>query len=126
MCGRILKVGEKYKHQFSEGMKYTIQPALNYPGREPEAPGYSFQYFGGNATKIIIPKEALEMNCVIPCYGNSYFNVSLAEPIACLLAAFKDQFHYERNQYDHEMGIKENGNLEVGGQHVADASLICG
>ena len=113
MCGRILKVGEKYKHQFSEGMKYTIQPALNYPGREPEAPGYSFQYFGGNATKIIIPKEALEMNCVIPCYGNSYFNVSLAEPIACLLAAFKDQFHYERNQYDHEMGIKENGNLAI-------------
>jgi len=113
MCGRILKVGEKYKDQYRVGMKYTIQPALNYPGREPEAPGYSFRFFGGNATKIIIPKEALEMDCVIPCYGNSFYKASLAEPIACLLGAFKEQFHYERNQYNHEMGIKENGNLAI-------------
>jgi threonine dehydrogenase-like Zn-dependent dehydrogenase len=113
MCGRILKVGEKYKDRYDVGMKYTIQPALNYPGREPEAPGYSFRFFGGNATKIIISKEALEMDCVIPCYGKSFYKISLAEPIACLLAAFKDQFHYERNQYHHEMGIKENGNLAI-------------
>jgi threonine dehydrogenase-like Zn-dependent dehydrogenase len=113
MCGTILKVGEKFKNKYSAGTKYTIQPALNYPGREPEAPGYSFPFFGGNATKIIIPKEALEMDCVIPCYGNSFFKVSLAEPIACLLGAFKEQFHYKRNQYNHEMGIKENGNLAI-------------
>ncbi len=113
MCGTILKVGKKYHDKFKEGMKYTIQPALNYPGRESEAPGYSFQFFGGNATKIIISKEALEMDCVIPCYGDSFYKVSLAEPIACLLGAFKDQFHYKRNQYYHEMGIKENGNLAI-------------
>ena len=113
MCGTILKVGGKYKDKYKVGMKYTIQPALNYPGREPEAPGYSFPFFGGNATKIIIPREALERDCVIPCSGNSFYKVSLAEPIACLLGAFKEQFHYERNQYDHEMGIKENGNLAI-------------
>jgi threonine dehydrogenase-like Zn-dependent dehydrogenase len=113
MCGTILEVGKKYKAKYKPGMKYTIQPALNYPGREPEAPGYSFPFFGGNATKIIIPKEALEMDCVIPCHGDSFFKVSLAEPIACLLAAFKDQFHYERNQYVHEMGIKQHGNLAI-------------
>jgi len=113
MCGTILKVGGKYKDKYRVGMKYTIQPALNYPGREPEAPGYSFPFFGGNSTKIIIPKEALEMDCVIPCYGDSFYKASLAEPIACLLGAFKEQFHYKRNQYTHEMGIKENGNLAI-------------
>ena len=113
MCGSILKVGAKYKDKYRVGMKYTIQPALNYPGREPEAPGYSFPFFGGNATKIIIPKEALEMDCVIPCSADSFYKVSLAEPIACLLGAFKEQFHYKRNQYTHEMGIKKNGNLAI-------------
>ncbi len=113
MCGTILKVGKKYQDNFKEGMKYTIQPAINYPGREAEAPGYSFPYLGGHATKVIIPAEVLEMDCVIPCYGDSFYKASLAEPIACILGAFKEQFHYERNQYVHEMGIKENGNLAI-------------
>ena len=26
MCGRILKIGEKYKDKYEVGMKYTIQP----------------------------------------------------------------------------------------------------
>jgi len=113
MSGNILKVGEKYKDKYKVGTKYTIQPAFTYPGRELEAPGYSFPYCGGNATKIIIPKEALEMDCVIPYYGDSAYIASLAEPIACLLSAFKDQFHYEPYQYSHDMGIKENGNLAI-------------
>ncbi len=113
MCGTIIKVGKKYQNKFKEGMKYTIQPAINYPGKEPEAPGYSFQYIGGNATRVIIPKEVLEMDCLIPCYGDTFYKVSLAEPVACLIAAFKEQFHYDRNQYVHEMGIKKDGNLAI-------------
>ena len=53
------------------------------------------------------------MDCVIPYYGDSAYNASLAEPIACLLSAFKDQFHYEPYQYKHDMGIKEKGNLAI-------------
>ncbi|MCF6269874.1 MAG: zinc-binding dehydrogenase [Melioribacteraceae bacterium] len=113
LCGTIIKVGKKYQNKFKEGMKYTIQPAINYPGKEPEAPGYSFQYIGGNATRIIIPKEVLEMDCLIPCYGDTFYKVSLAEPVACLVAAFKEQFHYDRNQYVHKMGIEEDGNLAI-------------
>ncbi len=113
MCGKILKVGEKYKNKYEVGMRYTIQPAFNYPGKEMDAPGYSFPYCGGNATKIIIPKEALEMDCIIPYHGDAFYKASLSEPIACLLSAFKDQFHYEPYQYKHEMGIKENGNLAI-------------
>ncbi len=113
-CGTILKVGKKYRDKFKEGMKYTIQPAINYPEKEQEAIGYSFQYIGGNATKVIIPKEALEMDCLIPCYGDSFFKVSLAEPVACIIAAFKEQFHYKNNnKYVHEMGIEDGGNLAI-------------
>ena len=93
MCGTILKVGEKYKDKYEVGLRYTIQPAFNYPGKEMDAPGYSFPYCGGNATKIIIPKEALEMDCIIPYHGDAFYKASLSEPIACLLSAFKDQFH---------------------------------
>lgn len=113
MSGTIIKVGKKYKDKFKEGMKYTVQPAINYPDKEHEAIGYSFQYIGGNATKVIIPKEALEMDCLIPCYGDTFYKVSLAEPVACIIAAFKEQFHYKRNQYVHEMGIKKGGNLAI-------------
>ena len=114
MSGTILEVGENYKDKYKVGMKCTVQPAISYPGKEHEAIGYSFQYAGGNATTIIIPKEALEVDCLIPCYGDSFYNVSLAEPVACILAAFKEQFHYENNnKYNHVMGIKENGNLAI-------------
>lgn len=112
-CGTILKVGEKIKDKFKVGMKYSIQPALNYPGRESEAVGYSFQYVGGDATKIIIPREVIEMNCLIPYSGDSFFQASLSEPIACILAALKAQYHVKPYQYEHEMGIKRGGNLAL-------------
>ena len=114
MCGIILEVGEKYKNKLKPGMKCTIQPAINYPGREHEAIGYSFPYFGGNATKGIIPREALEMDCVIPVRGESFYKISLAEPVACILAALKEQYHHKKdNKYEYEMGIVEGGNFAI-------------
>lgn len=112
-CGTILEVGEKLKDKFKAGMKYSIQPAVNYPGRESEAVGYSFQYAGGDATKIIIPSEVVEMNCLIPYSGDAFFKASLSEPIACILAALKSQYHIKPNQYQHDMGIKKEGNVAI-------------
>ncbi|HGY55347.1 MAG TPA: L-sorbose 1-phosphate reductase [Caldithrix abyssi] len=113
LCGNILEVGNAYKDRFKAGSKFTIQPALNIPGREAEAPGYSFFYLGGNATKVIIPGEVMEQNCLLPCEADAYFKGSLAEPIACIFGAIKEQFHYETNQYGHKTGIKEQGNVAV-------------
>jgi threonine dehydrogenase-like Zn-dependent dehydrogenase len=112
-CGTILKVGEKLKSKYKEGMKYSIQPAVNYPGKESEAVGYSFQYVGGDATRIVIPAEVLEMNCLIPYSGDSFFQASLSEPVACILGALKSQYHTEPQQYEHIMGIKKNGNTAL-------------
>ena len=48
-CGNILEVGDNVSSEFKKGDKYSIQPALSIPGRELEAPGYSFQHIGGQA-----------------------------------------------------------------------------
>ena len=112
-CGTILKVGEKLKDKYKEGMKYSIQPAVNFPGRENEAVGYSFQYVGGDATKIIIPSEVIGMNCLIPYSGDSFFKASLSEPVACILGALKSQYHIKPQQYKHEMGIKKDGKVAI-------------
>jgi L-sorbose 1-phosphate reductase len=112
-CGTILKVGAALKDKFQAGMKYSLQPAVNYPGREIEAVGYSYPYVGGDATKVIIPADVIEMDCLIPYSGDSFFNASLSEPISCILGALKSQYHDKPNEYAHEMGIKDKGRLAL-------------
>ena len=41
-CGKILKVGKKWKDQYQEGDKFVIQP--NIGDVKGWAPGYSFRY----------------------------------------------------------------------------------
>jgi len=110
-CGTILAVGEKYIDKYEVGSKYTIQPAFNYPGRELEAPGYSFPYAGGHASKIIIPQEALEMDCLLPYTGTGYFKASLSEPVSCIIGAYNTQYHFKPGSYEHQSGIVEGGSM---------------
>jgi threonine dehydrogenase-like Zn-dependent dehydrogenase len=112
-CGTILKVGDKLKGKFKVGTKYSIQPAVNYPGKESEAVGYSYQYLGGDATKVVIPYEVIEMDCVITYKGETFFHASLAEPVACIIAALKTQYHIKPKQYEHEMGLKKGGKVGI-------------
>jgi len=108
-CGTILEVGDKWKDRFSPGRKYSIQPALCYPGRVLEAPGYSFQHIGGNATKILIPGEVMEMDCLLPYDGEGFFKASLSEPVSCIIGGYNTQYHFKHGEYAHEMGIVEGG-----------------
>ena len=71
-CGEIVEAGDKWKDRFSPGMKFSIQPALNYRNSL-NAPGYSYPYIGGNATYIIIPAEVMEMNCLLEYTGEAFF-----------------------------------------------------
>lgn len=112
-CGNILQVGEKYRDKFKPGQLYSIQPAINYPNREMEAPGYSFRWTGGNATKVIIPREVLEMDCLLPYTGDGYFKASLSEPVSCIIGAYKTQYHYKPGEYAHISGIVENGSTAI-------------
>jgi len=111
-CGEIVEVGEKWSSKFKSGDRFSIQPALNYKGSL-EAPGYSFQYIGGDATFIIIPEEVMIMDCLLPYEGESYFMGSLAEPMSCLVGAMHANYHIKQGTYVHDMGIVEGGNMAI-------------
>ncbi len=111
-CGVILEVGEKWKHKFKPGQKFSIQPALNYKGRL-DAPGYSYRYIGGSATHIIIPNEVMEMDCLLEYNGDAFFYGSLAEPMSCIIGAFHASYHTKPGVYQHEMGIVDGGNMAI-------------
>jgi len=116
-CGVIEKVGAQWDGQFRAGDKFAIQPALNYPDSKGAAtlwaPGYSFEFIGGGATYIIIPKEVMEMNCLLDYNGNNFYMGSLAEPVSCIVGAFHAQYHTSGGSYVHSMGIVEGGSMAI-------------
>jgi threonine dehydrogenase-like Zn-dependent dehydrogenase len=116
-CGTIEKVGAKWAHKFRAGDKFAIQPALNYPDANGVAtlwaPGYSFEYIGGDATYIIIPKEVMEMNCLLEYKADNFFMGSLSEPVSCIVGAYHAQYHTHGGSYVHQMGIAEGGSLAL-------------
>ncbi len=111
-CGVIEAVGAKWQHLYKPGDKFVAQPNL---GRaDTFSLGYSFPYVGGEATKVIIMNEAIEKGCLLPYQGESFFEGALVEPLSCVIAGFKANFHLrDRNDYDHVMGIKEGGALAI-------------
>ncbi len=111
-AGEIMEVGKKWQHKFKAGNKFSIQPALNYKGSL-DAPGYSYQYIGGDATYIIIPNEVMEMNCLLEYTGKGYFPASLSEPYSCVAGTFHAHYHTKYGSYVHQMGIVEDGNMAV-------------
>lgn len=111
-CGELVEVGKKWQSQFKEGQKFSIQPALNYKGSL-DAPGYSFNYIGGDATYVIIPNEVMELGCLLSYNGDSYFYGSLAEPMSCIVGGFHANYHTTAGSYIHKMEIVEGGNMAI-------------
>ncbi len=111
-CGEIVEVGEKWQNKFSQGDRFTIQPALNYKGSL-DAPGYSYRFIGGDATHIIIPEEVMEMDCLLPYKGKAFFHGSLSEPMSCIVGAFRASYHVPQGTYKHDMGIKKGGKMAI-------------
>ena len=112
MAGDIIKVGKKHQDRFKPGMKFTLQPALNYKGTM-WSPGYSYEFFGGDTTYCIIPPEVMELGCLLEYKGRAYYEASLAEPMSCSIGAFHPAYHTKMGVYHHEMGIREGGKLAI-------------
>jgi len=110
--GKIVKVGKKWQHQFKEGDRFAIQPAMNASGSL-DAPGYSFRWIGGDATYVVIPNVVMENNCLLKYNGKGYFPASLAEPMSCIVGAFHANYHTLDGTYTHHMGIIEGGNMAI-------------
>ncbi len=111
-AGEIVKVGANLEDQFKVGQKFAIQPALNYQG-SPYAPGYSYQYFGGNTEYTIIPSEVMELSYLLDYQGEAFYEASLAEPMSCIIGGYHAVYHTENNNYVHQMGIVEGGKIAL-------------
>lgn len=111
-AGNIVKVGKKHQDKFKPGMKFTLQPALNYKGTM-WSPGYSYHDFGGDCTYTIIPQEVMELGCLLEYKGEAYFEASLAEPMSCSIGAFHAAFHTKMGVYHHDMGVKAGGKMAI-------------
>ncbi len=115
-CGEIVEVGAKWADQFKVGQKFSIQPALvdeNGPVGVLSAPGYSYQYVGGNAQHIIIPEEVMTNNCLLPFDGDAFYLGSLAEPMSCIVGGYHANYHTTPGSYVHNMEIVEGGATAV-------------
>ena len=111
-CGEIVEVGAKWADQFKAGDKFSIQPALvdeNGPVGVLSAPGYSYQYVGGNAQHIIIPEEVMTNDCLLPYNGDAFYLGSLAEPMSCIVGGYHANYHTTPGSYVHNMEIVEGG-----------------
>lgn len=115
-AGELIEVGKKWQNQFKAGDKFSIQPAINYengPVGILSAPGYSYQFIGGDATYVIIPSEVMEQNCLLKYTGEGYYPASLAEPLSCVIGAMHANYHTKPGSYVHEMEIMQGGNMAI-------------
>jgi len=110
-AGVVEMIGRELSSRFTPGQRIAIQPAMGLPNGY--SPGYSYPFYGGDATYCIIPKIAIDKGCVLPYEGNYFANGSLAEPMSCIIGAFHASYHTEQFIYQHEMGIRKNGTLAL-------------
>ena len=115
-AGEIIEVGSRWTREFKAGDKFAIQPALNYPDGPVGilgAPGYSYPHLGGNATYVIIPKEVMEMGCLLVYKGPGYYPASMAEPYSCVIGAMHANYHIKPGTYVHDMEIVDGGKMAI-------------
>jgi len=112
MSGVIERVGAKWKSRYKAGAKFAIQPALNYKGSM-DSPGYSYRWCGGAATYAIMPREVMELDCLLDYAGDSFFQASLAEPMSCIIGAFHASYHTQAGSYEHSMGVVKGGRMAI-------------
>ena len=112
MVGVIREVGEKWKDKFSVGQRVGIQPTLNVPGHELDSViGFSWHCVGGYATHVYLPSIVMEMGCLLPYDGDAFFKCSLAEPISCIVAGLRANYHNAQAAHEHIQGIVDGGNM---------------
>jgi len=111
-CGEVVQVGKNRQHLAKPGDKFTVQPAMFYEGTL-DSPGYSFPYYGGDATYIIIPFQVFQMDAFLKYDSDAFYYGSLAEPMSCILGGYHVCYHTEPGCYTHKMGIVDGGKMAI-------------
>lgn len=110
-AGVLEEVGDELADRFSFGQSVAILPTMGLPSGW--SPGYSYPYFGGDATYCIVPAIAVEKGCVLPYDDGYYANGSLAEPMSCIIGAFRSSYHTEPLVWEHQLGLRPGGRLAL-------------
>ena len=111
ISGIVREVGTKWRDQFRVGQRVGLQPSLNIPGHELETVGYAWHTIGGDTTHVYLPSIVMEMGCLLPYEGEAFFKCSLAEPISCIVSAFRTNYHNAFCSHDLEVGIVDGGTM---------------
>jgi threonine dehydrogenase-like Zn-dependent dehydrogenase len=111
-CGTILEVGDKWKHKYSAGQNFIMQTAMMFENSM-HSPGFSLPYLGGNSTYVNIPNIVMEKEFLVPYNSDTFYFGSLAEPMACIAAAFHANYHIDPNTFAHTMEIKKGGKVAL-------------
>ena len=61
---------------------------------------------------MLIP-EVMEQDSLLKYRAREFFYGSLSEPLSCIIGTFHAQYHTHKENYEHEMGIKEGGNMAI-------------
>ena len=130
MSGIVREVGERWKGQFHAGQRVGIQPTLNVPGHELESViGYSWHSAGGESTHVYLPPVVMEMGCLLPYGGDAFFKCSLAEPISCVVAGLRANYHNAQAAHEHVQGIVDGGAMLLmagcGAMGLACVDIAC-
>lgn len=110
-AGVLEEVGSGLADRFAPGQGVAILPTMGLPSGF--SPGYSYPFYGGDATYCIVPKVAIDKGCVLPYAEDYYANASLAEPMSCIIGAFHANYHTEPLVWEHHMGIRDGGTLAL-------------
>ena len=111
ISGIVREVGTKWKDQFRVGQHVGLQPSLNIPGHELETVGYAWHTIGGETTHVYLPSIVMEMGCLLPYDGDAFFKCSLAEPISCIISAFRTNYLNAFCSHNLEVGIVDRGTM---------------
>ena len=112
LAGTIEQIGAKWQDRFQVGQHATIQPSYRFAGGE-WAPGYSFEFFGGNALYAILPGSLVGTDYFIT-YDDDYFAfASLGEPMSCIIGAFNTLYHDSVLRDEFNRGNVAGGNMAL-------------
>ena len=107
-CAKVVEVGRGINNSLL-GKSIIVQPMVYESGFEWQAMGHSFGEAGGYATKIKIPRQFYENNAIIEFGGIGFYKAALAEPLACIIAAFRTQYHTKQESFKPIYGTIPDG-----------------
>lgn len=131
----LVKIGDNLKRKYSAGQRFAIQPAvdtdpINHRERYNDvenmhkcAVGYTL---GGHlAQYIVVQEEVLKADCMLPLPDDQmpYFEVSMAEPISCIVSAQDRNYHLQK-EGPHAPRIPKLGLLQNGVSVVMGAGAM--